>query len=73
MKKIFMNNCTGCHPPGYLLQFRFDEAGWSKVIDLMKVVPGSGRLSRAQRAGERDHGPQPEGAGRVSGARARTG
>ena len=42
MKKIFMNNCTGCHPPGYILQFRFDEAGWSKVIDLMKVVPGTG-------------------------------
>lgn len=42
IKKIFLNNCTGCHPPGYLLQFRFDEAGWSKVIDLMKVVPNSG-------------------------------
>jgi streptogramin lyase len=42
MKKIVMNNCTGCHPPGYILQFRFDEAGWSKVIDLMKVVPGTG-------------------------------
>lgn len=42
MKKIFMNNCTGCHPPGYILQFRFDEAGWNKVIDLMKVVPGTG-------------------------------
>ena len=41
-KKIFLNNCTGCHPPGYLLQFRFDEAGWSKAIDLMKVVPNSG-------------------------------
>ena len=42
MKKIFMNNCTGCHPPGYILQFRFDEPGWNKVIDLMKVVPGTG-------------------------------
>jgi streptogramin lyase len=42
MKKILMNNCTGCHPPGYILQFRFDEAGWNKVINLMKVVPGSG-------------------------------
>ena len=42
MKKIFMNNCTGCHPPGYVLQFKFDEAGWNKVINLMKVVPGSG-------------------------------
>ena len=42
MKKIFMNNCTGCHPPGYILQFRFDEAGWNKVINLMKTVPGTG-------------------------------
>ena len=42
MKRIFLNNCTGCHPPGYLLQFRFDEAGWNKVINLMKVVPGTG-------------------------------
>ena len=38
-KKIFMNNCTGCHSTSYVLQFRFDEAGWSKIIDLMKIVP----------------------------------
>jgi streptogramin lyase/mono/diheme cytochrome c family protein len=42
MKRVFMNNCTGCHAPGYVLQFRFDQAGWSKVIDLMKVVPVTG-------------------------------
>ncbi|MBI3048063.1 MAG: carboxypeptidase regulatory-like domain-containing protein [Acidobacteria bacterium] len=42
IKKIFMNNCTGCHPPSYMLQFRFDEAGWNKIIDLMKVVPNTG-------------------------------
>jgi streptogramin lyase len=42
MKKIFTNNCTACHPPSYMLQFRFDEAGWNKIINLMKVVPGSG-------------------------------
>jgi len=42
MKKIFTNNCTSCHTPGYALQFRFDEAGWSKIIDLMKVVPNNG-------------------------------
>ncbi len=42
MKKIFMNNCTGCHSTSYALQFRFDEAGWSKIIDLMKVVPVNG-------------------------------
>jgi streptogramin lyase/mono/diheme cytochrome c family protein len=42
IKKIFTNNCTSCHAPGYVLQFRFDEAGWNKIINLMKVVPGSG-------------------------------
>src|SRR5438552_7137860 len=41
-KKIFTNNCTGCHAPSYALQFRFDEPGWSKIIDLMKVVPVTG-------------------------------
>jgi len=42
VKKIFTNECTGCHTPGYPLQFKFDEAGWNKIINLMKVVPGSG-------------------------------
>jgi streptogramin lyase len=42
MKKVFMNNCAGCHSTSYLLQFRFDEAGWSKIIDLMKMVPVTG-------------------------------
>ena len=42
MKKVFMNNCTACHSSSYALQFRFDEAGWSKIISLMKVVPNNG-------------------------------
>jgi streptogramin lyase len=42
IKKIFTNQCTGCHSPGYVLQFRFDEAGWSKIINLMKVVANTG-------------------------------
>jgi streptogramin lyase len=42
MKKIFMNSCTACHSSSYVLQFRFDEPGWNKIIDLMKVVPNSG-------------------------------
>ena len=25
-----------------MLQFRFDEDGWNKIIDLMKVVPNTG-------------------------------
>jgi streptogramin lyase len=39
IKKIFTNQCTGCHNPGYVLQFRFDEAGWNKVINMMKRIP----------------------------------
>jgi streptogramin lyase len=42
MKRIFHNQCTGCHTPGYPLQFKFDEAGWSKIINLMKRVVGTG-------------------------------
>src|SRR6202047_4309552 len=42
IKKIFTNECTGCHTPGYPLQFKFDEAGWNKIINLMKVIPGTG-------------------------------
>jgi streptogramin lyase len=40
MKQIIHNNCNGCHTPSYPLQFRFDEQGWSRVIDLMKVIGG---------------------------------
>jgi streptogramin lyase len=39
IKKVFTNQCTGCHSPGYVLQFRFDEAGWNKVINMMKRIP----------------------------------
>jgi streptogramin lyase/mono/diheme cytochrome c family protein len=42
IKKIFTNQCVGCHSPGYILQFRFDEAGWNKIISLMKVVANTG-------------------------------
>src|SRR5262245_511796 len=42
MKKIFMNQCTGCHTPSYTLQFRFDEVGWNKIINLMKTVNDRG-------------------------------
>jgi virginiamycin B lyase len=42
IKKVFTNQCTGCHTPGYPLQFRFDEPGWNKIISLMKVIPGTG-------------------------------
>jgi streptogramin lyase len=42
LKTVIHNNCTGCHTPSYILQNRFDEEGWFKIIDLMKRVPGTG-------------------------------
>lgn len=40
MKQILHNNCNGCHVPSYILQFKFDQQGWSRIIDLMKVIGG---------------------------------
>ena len=42
LKRIVRNDCTGCHTPSYTLQHRFDEAGWTAIIDLMKRVNVSG-------------------------------
>ncbi len=38
MKQLVRNGCTSCHTASFPLQFRFDEAGWSAVIELMKNV-----------------------------------
>jgi streptogramin lyase len=38
MKRLVRNNCTGCHTMSYVLQHRFDEEGWSAIIELMKRV-----------------------------------
>ena len=52
MKVIVRNNCTACHTASYVLQHRFDEAGWNAIIELMKNVNVYGSLSSA-RAGRR--------------------
>src|SRR3977135_2003346 len=36
MKRMVRNNCTGCHTSSFVLQHRFDEAGWSGIIEPMK-------------------------------------
>ena len=51
MKQIVQNNCTACHTPSYILQHKFDEAGWNAIINLMKnanvygIYQGPGRTS----------------------------
>ena len=42
IKNIFRANCGGRHTPNFVLQNKFDEAGWSAIIYLMKVVPVTG-------------------------------
>src|SRR5215468_10173759 len=48
MKRIFMNQCNGCHTPSYTLQFRFDEGGWNRIINLMKLVNNRGVPQQGQ-------------------------
>jgi len=50
MKAIFRNNCAGCHQPNFVLQNRFDEAGWRAVIDLMERVGIYGTAPRPDAA-----------------------
>jgi streptogramin lyase len=38
MKEIFQHNCAACHTPGFVLQNKFDEAGWSAVLTAMEGV-----------------------------------
>jgi virginiamycin B lyase len=38
MKTIFINNCSGCHQVSFLLQNRFDAAGWGAVMNLMQTM-----------------------------------
>jgi hypothetical protein len=63
LKTLVRNNCTGCHTPSYPLQHKFDEEGWSRIIDLMKNVNVSGvyigherRLPGAGARPRRKHG-----------------
>jgi streptogramin lyase len=42
MKTLVKNNCTGCHTLSYILQHRFEEDGWYKILELMKNVNVSG-------------------------------
>ncbi len=54
MKDVFYGNCTGCHEASYVLQNRFDAAGWESVINLMgKVRNGDGEF------GGQDQSPWP--------------
>lgn len=50
MKAIFRNNCSGCHQPNFVLQNKFDEAGWRSVIDVMERIGIYGNAPRLDAA-----------------------
>jgi streptogramin lyase len=50
MKRIVRTVCTGCHTPSFPLQHRFDEAGWSAALELMKNANVYGTFVGNERA-----------------------
>jgi streptogramin lyase len=42
LKRIFRNSCTSCHQPNYILQNKFDEQGWTAILEVMKRVNVAG-------------------------------
>jgi len=38
LKRIVRNTCTSCHQPNYILQNKFDEQGWTAILETMKRV-----------------------------------
>ncbi len=48
LHRVLRANCTGCHTISYVLQHRFDEEGWNKILNMMKQVNVFGlRVERA--------------------------
>ena len=69
MQRLVRNDCTGCHTPSYVLQHRFDQDGWSKIIGLMKHVNVGGIYQGAERKSTRIARLSSAGACSLSGAR----
>src|SRR3984957_20894027 len=42
LKRVFRNSCTNCHQPNYILQNKFDEQGWTAILEVMKRVNVAG-------------------------------
>ena len=70
MKTVFINNCSGCHQVSFLLQNRFDAAGWGAVITLMEKMLSIGYAPEDAKTNPVIHAYKPELAaylGRVRG------
>jgi hypothetical protein len=43
-KRIYANNCSGCHANQFTLQNRFDAENWSKIVTVMSRSPNGAPL-----------------------------
>jgi streptogramin lyase len=41
MKRILLYNCGTCHNSGFVLEKRFDKAGWEMILSRMSQISGS--------------------------------
>ena len=69
MKSVFVNNCSGCHTVSFLLQNKFDAAGWGKIINLMQTMQSIGYAIPGAIPDESIHAYKPELAEYLGGAR----
>jgi len=60
MKTVFINNCSGCHQVSFLLQNRFDAAGWAAVITLMERMLSIGYAPEDAKPNPVIHSYKPE-------------
>jgi streptogramin lyase len=50
-KAILTNNCSQCHQSGFVLQNRFDAAGWDAIVNFMSkttpsaIIPKGGQMN----------------------------
>ena len=60
MKTVFINNCSGCHQVSFLLQNRFDAAGWTAVMTLMEKMLSIGYAPEDAKPNAVIHAYKPE-------------
>jgi streptogramin lyase len=69
LRQIVRNNCTGCHTPSFTLQHRFDAAGWTAIMDLMKHINSGGTYQAKREVNQVVESHEKELAAYLAGAR----
>jgi streptogramin lyase len=54
MKRILINTCSTCHQPGFVLEKRFDRAGWEIIVNHMGKLIAQGDPAERPGGGKYD-------------------